>query len=720
MTATHTNPPGSCLAHAKWIWPEQLGEQDNQYLEVRHTFQIDDIQSVLLYISADTNYAIWVNNRFVDSGQFHDYPDAKTYDTLDIACYLQPGMNVIALVVYYQGVSSSQYIHGHPGVIYAVSAGGVHISSGSGVLWRRSRMYRSGPMSRLTAQLGYTWEADGTGDDGWKTLGYAPGDDWQPILASDCRPASDRPLSARPLPKLVIGEPIETHIVAQGVFLRRTEDDNVARVMQADYLSARAPRDVFGSSPLSLPASPGIRLPASLAEGHDGLYVVVDLGREEVGYLQLEMDAADGALIDVSWGEHLDDLRVRACVGGRHFATRYRCRTGRQKYTHPLNRIACRYLQLHISQLTGDLTLYYAGLLPTEYPIQPAARPLLADALHQRIYDTSVRTLHLCMHEHYEDCPWREQSLYAMDMRNQALAGYYCFKEFRFPWVSLDLLARGLKSDGFLELCAPAEVPITIPAFTFAWVLAVGDLFQHSADQRVADHFYPSVRTIMDKHVHAAGSGLLPLAQGPRYWHFYDWADGLDGYMRADGSITLPAPGERHDAPLNLFFILALDTAAQLAEVSHDLESAHRYRRCATRLRRLTHQTFCGEDGVYLTYTGMDHRCELVQALAILAGVAPDETARRLHKKLADGDQTLVPTTLSYCYYKFEALLTDAASYRTAVFEHIERDWGYMLLQGATSFWETLNGASDFDNAGSLCHGWSGIPVYFYHRYGIE
>lgn len=42
---------------------------------------------------------------------------------------------------------------------------------------------------------------------------------------------------------------------------------------------------------------------------------------------------------------------------------------------------------------------------------------------------------------------------------------------------------------------------------------------------------------------------------------------------------------------------------------------------------------------------------------------------------------------------------------------------GKMLDAGATSFWEMKDGWKDFDGAGSLCHGWSAIPVYFYARY---
>lgn len=36
-----------------------------------------------------------------------------------------------------------------------------------------------------------------------------------------------------------------------------------------------------------------------------------------------------------------------------------------------------------------------------------------------------------------------------------------------------------------------------------------------------------------------------------------------------------------------------------------------------------------------------------------------------------------------------------------------------MLDDGATTFWETELGADDFGGAGSLCHGWSAIPIYY-------
>jgi hypothetical protein len=39
-----------------------------------------------------------------------------------------------------------------------------------------------------------------------------------------------------------------------------------------------------------------------------------------------------------------------------------------------------------------------------------------------------------------------------------------------------------------------------------------------------------------------------------------------------------------------------------------------------------------------------------------------------------------------------------------------------MLQKDATTFWETALGDNDFDGAGSLCHGWSALPIYYYHK----
>ena len=96
-----------------------------------------------------------------------------------------------------------------------------------------------------------------------------------------------------------------------------------------------------------------------------------------------------------------------------------------------------------------------------------------------------TQLMKLCMHEHYEDCPWREQALYAYDSRNQALFGYYAWGNYEFAATSIELLGRGIRPDGLLELCAPARVPVTIPIFSWIWFVEVEEHWLYSGDDRL-------------------------------------------------------------------------------------------------------------------------------------------------------------------------------------------------------------------------------------------
>jgi hypothetical protein len=63
--------------------------------------------------------------------------------------------------------------------------------------------------------------------------------------------------------------------------------------------------------------------------------------------------------------------------------------------------------------------------------------------------------------------------------------------------------------------------------------------------------------------------------------------------------------------------------------------------------------------------------------------------------------------------FYYDALLMFGDKYRDFILNDIKKKYGYMLEQGATTFWETEKGWQDFNNAGSLCHGWSAIPAYY-------
>ena len=687
-------------------------DERNQYVDFIQEFDYTGGEAVL-FIHAHSGYAAWLGGEPAGCLQYADYAEYPVFDALPVTGLLRPGKNRLAVTAYCQGEDSLVCRARRPALLFALYAGERCLAaSGEETRCRLSPAYRSGgQVDRITGQLSYSFRYDGTRDDGWRCGETADG--WRrPAL----RPAPAR-LFPRPVKRLTIGPPCGGRLLSQGTFAALLpEGRGVGDAMQRAALRFLPLEEMTrrGPAPLRLPDETGIPL---AAQGGDGLYLIIDLEREEAGLLEIELELPRPAWILVGFGEHLDDLRVRTAVGGRQFAAACRLDAGRRRFCHPFKRLGCRYLQLFI--YAEAAVVYRAGLLPAAYPVTDRGGFGCSDGLHGRIYAVGLRTLELCMHEHYEDCPWREQALYAMDSRNQMLCGYYAFGETAFPKASLRLLALGQRENGLLEMCAPARWGVTIPAFSLCYIVALYEYWLFSGDDDFAAESLPCAARILGLfEARTAANGLVPAFREPENWNFYEWADGLDG-----GAIfreeELP---ERFDAPLNAFLLLAVERYARLCRVLGQTEAAGKAARWAARLRQACGLFWEGERGLFATYlseTGerLPHYAELTQALLVCAGAA-GEREEAVLRRLAAGEG-LVPVTLSCTIYKYEALLRRPEVHGRAVFADVARRWGGMLFAGATSLWETEKGAWDFDNAGSLCHGWSAVPVYLYYAYAL-
>ena len=66
--------------------------------------------------------------------------------------------------------------------------------------------------------------------------------------------------------------------------------------------------------------------------------------------------------------------------------------------------------------------------------------------------------------------------------------------------------------------------------------------------------------------------------------------------------------------------------------------------------------------------------------------------------------------------FKYDAmLLADKGKYKESILSEIDENYRPMLELGNGTVWETDEGESDFGKAGSLCHGWSAMPIYYYN-----
>lgn len=724
------------ILESDWIRVKKMPHRHDCFFAFRAEFSVDRLPlQAHLHIAADSDFIAWINGEEVARGQFVDFSEAKTYGTFDCRNHLRAGRNTVAVGVVYKGEDFHQYQTGPMGLIALVEGGGKPLCS-SGDHWRGivDPAYRQGFAERMTWQCGYTFEFDARKELGWRAPSFSD-EKWADVFVvqKGALGSTWPSLTPRPLPPLVLGNLVPSRIVAQGSFQRGGQYDSAAEAMSDSFLRSEIPAKIFKLPPSHAKTYEGP--PANLAlrmgskeglplqppsQSVDGCYVIFDLEEETVGLLEFEITAEAGTVLEIAHGEHLDDGRVRMKIGNRNFADRYLCQAGRQKFQMPYRRFGARFLQVHVSKFSS-LIFHSFSLRRVDYPTDEKSAFKSPDSMTTRIFEMAVRTLELCRHEHYEDCPWREQALYAYDARLQARYGYHAFGDYRFPEVSFSLLGRSLRPDHLIALTAPSREELVIPIFSFAWVTALAEHYLYSGDPVLIQKFETAVTQILESALSRFDpkSGLYHLPTGKEYWHFYEWTSGLCG------EIGNGETGGQHHAAYNLHLYEALLAVEWMMTALGKPPMVKNQKRIIARHKKALHSAFWDESlkGYRSTRERDGELCgehELIQALFLALGIAPPGDQKSVLKGIIAG--RFVPCTLSATFYLLKAMTGGSAADREYIDRRLFATWEKMILRGATSLWETEAGGDDFDFAGSLCHGWSALPAYYCSSFllGIE
>lgn len=678
---------------AEWIFVKNIEKNIcNSYFDYTCGFQADTGKKTLLYVSACSLYALYINGEFIDCGQYPGYEDYQVYDVLDITDHVMEGENTLLLIQYVVGADFSTHRILTPGVIFSVWQNNKCVlNSDENCLSRVNPYYIHGAMERVSLQLGYTFKYDSCKEE----TAFE-----KSVLAN-----KSKALYERPIKKLPIEEKITGMLKNQGIFKECGRDKQIGKIMQDSFLAERTKQELLSQE------KDGFSWNVESEEVSDGVYFIFDTMEETVGFVSLDFEVPESCEVLIGYGEHLEDLRVRSFIKNRNFCGSYHATAGRNRFFYPFQRLGMRYLQIHIYSEKG--IIYHAGIRKTYYPLQEKNYEI-NNILHRRIYEVGIRTLQLCMHEHYEDCPWREQSLYAFDSRIQMLCGYHAFEEFEFAKASLRLMARSQREDGLLELCSPGKVPITIPGFSAVFVRAVKEYFEYSGDIAFIEEIFNLVEGVVRCfESRIQDNGLLPYFEVDKYWNFYEWSEGLSGDERLEGEA-------QYEAPLNILASDAFYCFARICDMVKPDMSSH-YDKLHEEMNKSIHEFFYDDEKkLYVTRKGHGVGNEVhafTQALALYVGVVPQDKKSAVIENTIAGN--VIPCTLSSSIYLYDALLNEGNTYIDYVEREIERRWGAMLFNGATSFWETDEGHIAFENAGSLCHGWSAVPVYIFNKYHI-
>lgn len=483
------------------------------------------------------------------------------------------------------------------------------------------------------------------------------------------------------------------------------------------------------------------------------VHLVIDFGRELIGYLNFDLDAPEGAILDLNAFEGIDD-------GGLFFmdrtrnSLRYTCCAGRQTFVSHQRR-GFRYLSLTARQLTAPLHIRYLSADLSTYPVVQTGSFACSDDALTKIWEVAAYTVQLCMLDTYVDCPAYEQAYWVGDARNSALVNAVAFGGFDLTEHCVRLAGQSLSNEMRVVKPAYIERPhlVTshvvsgwfneIPMWTFLWMWMAWEHYLHTGKTDALRDYYVDVRECLRRC-----EGFLSerdLFAIPDVWNLVDWAaQDLEPYGEVISNTVLFAQSCRVTAqmaealehPDEAAYFTAL--AARLDQAVNAYGWSETYQGYVDTVRDreafAAHQTRSAENGTvpdtWADFQAKTRISEPTNTLAILCGAVPEERREAVLKfALAAKDGQFVGTSPAFArfghtddivpvgspwflFFTLETLFGEG--YADDAMTILKTQWQRMLDKGATTFWETFPGTLGGGHwSRSLCHGWSAAPAYF-------
>ena len=163
----------------------------------------------------------------------------------------------------------------------------------------------------------------------------------------------------------------------------------------------------------------------------------------------------------------------------------------------------------HLIVETGEAPLTVDSLAwrETRYPLEMESALETDDAAFDSVRPLMFRTLQMCSHETYMDCPYYEQLQYAGDTRLEILATYVSTHDDRLAVRAAQLYDQSRGPDGLTRSRYPSAVPQVIPPFSLWWVSMVYDLCMWRKRADAVRQLLPGVHAVLSAFAQRLGTG---------------------------------------------------------------------------------------------------------------------------------------------------------------------------------------------------------------------
>lgn len=441
-----------------------------------------------------------------------------------------------------------------------------------------------------------------------------------------------------------------------------------------------------------------------------------DWQREVFGYVELELEAPPGVVLDFNGFEYVDPIypdRVQ-WTWGLNNTFRYITRRGWQRFFSVVKR-GFRYATLTVrfpEGATEPVRLRRIGCLHSVYPYEARGAFTCSDPLLNQIYEMARETVRLCSEDTFIDCPTYEQTFWVGDSRNEALFAYTGFGDYALARRCLILAGESLKQSPLVESQVPSAWQNILTAWSLLWAIACYEHYLFTDDWEFVREIFPYVakqnQTLHERYLNS--DGLLEISA----WNMLDWA-------------PMDTPNEGVVSHQNMWLVRVWDDTAKLADVLDETTLAQTWRQWAIDLRAAINKHLWNDaKRAYTDCLKRDGSQSPVfsiqtQVVALLCDVPLPERRAVLEGYLANPPEGFVQIGSPFMTaFLLETLLN--LDRRQEILERIRDDWGYMVQMGAVTCWEQFKGErvpnplhahrTEFFTR-SHCHAWSAAPAYF-------
>lgn len=374
-------------------------------------------------------------------------------------------------------------------------------------------------------------------------------------------------------------------------------------------------------------------------------------------------------------------------------------------------RYSFRYVEIKIIAANVPVTLSNFTATACSSADFSKITPLREDGELKKIDEVAINTLAECMQDVFEDGPKRDRRLWIGDLRLEALANYYTFKNIDivkrclYLFAAFDseteLLPSYIYTNPYLETDDAHLV-----SYALLYVVTLCDYFDHTNDIdtvselfEVARHQIEITKTMLDEN------GILTMPENYGWWSFIDWCD-VEPITSTMG-----------------IYIYSVKAFSMLCEKLGRIEECEKYKVFAEKLKKQSLKYLYNGSCFNNEYDKNQYSVHS-QIWMILADVVCQTDAKRILKECLGNEKYMQPSTPYMHHYVVEALIKSNMTEEATAY--IKDYWGEMIRLGADTFWEVFVKGEPYLSPykdsliNSSCHAWSCTPTYFIRKYKLN